>query len=141
MARLRDLDLGDGRVVPASALSVRFARSGGPGGQHVNRTETKVDLRCDLAASELGDAVVARIRERLAGRLDGDGRVQVVCEESRSQSQNLGLAIERLEALLLEACRPQRKRRATRPTRGSTERRLDAKRRRSETKRRRRDLD
>ena len=91
MAELRDLDLGGGRTIPERCLSVRFSRAGGPGGQNVNKVESKVDLRVDLAAAveSLGEELVLRIRTELANRLDGEGNLQVVSSEHRSQSQNL----------------------------------------------------
>lgn len=139
MAR-SDLVLPDGRVLAREWLHVAFARGGGPGGQHVNRTESKVDLRLDLdaAAAVLGADDVARLRERLAARLDADGRLQVVGSEHRSQHQNLAAAMARMEALIAGALRRPKKRRPTKPTRSSRERRLRVKRQRGETKRRRR---
>lgn len=140
---LRDLHLGRGRVLPARWLSVRFSRSGGPGGQHVNKVASKVDLRVDLTAAveALGEVDVTRIRARLAARLDADGNLQVVCEEHRQQSRNVDAALERAEELLRAALVRERVRRKTKPTRGSRERRLQTKRQRGETKRGRRGRD
>ncbi len=133
---LRDVTVTRLRVVPARYLSVRFARGGGPGGQNVNKVETKVDLRVDLTGliDLWGADDVARVRDKLAARLDGDGQLQVVCSEARSQSQNIEAAMARLQALLRGALVRPRPRRATRPTRGSVERRLQAKKRRSDIK-------
>ena len=136
MAQLRDLSLSRGRVVPVRLLSVRFARSGGPGGQNVNKLETKADLRLDLTglAEVLGAATVARIREKLANRLDGDDNLQVTSDEHRSQSANVEAALSRMESLLRGALVVPKARRKTKPTRGSKERRLKDKRERSQIK-------
>ena len=103
----------------------------------MNKVESKVDLRLDLeqARSVLGDQRVARIIERLAGRLDGSGRLRVVSSEHREQSRNLESALARMEALLRTALVVVEKRRPTRPTRGSRERRIESKKRRSGVKR------
>lgn len=125
--------------LPESELSWRFSRSSGPGGQHVNTTETRVEVLWAPADSTVLTADQrARVAARLRGRLV-DGRVSVVASAHRSQVRNREDAVRRLEELVAEALRPVKKRRATRPTRGSVERRLDAKRRRSQTKRDRRD--
>ena len=135
-----ELQLHDGRIVPADCLQVSFARGGGPGGQHVNKTESKVDLRFDLVAAEpvLGERDTARLREFLQARIDGEGRVQVVSSEHKSQHQNLEAARARLCNWIKEALAPRKRRLKTRPTRGSKERRLQDKKRRGAIKKDRR---
>ncbi|MET9181696.1 alternative ribosome rescue aminoacyl-tRNA hydrolase ArfB [Kitasatospora aureofaciens] len=127
-------------VVPDAELVWRFSRSSGPGGQHVNTSDSKVELRYDVAASKaLPEVWRTRALERLANRLV-DGRVLVVqASEFRSQWRNREAAAARLAAVLSEACAPPPKaRRATRPSRGMVERRLNNKRHRSELKQGRR---
>ena len=120
-------------VVPEAELSWRFSRSSGPGGQGVNTTDSRVELSVDLTRV-LPDHLLARATERL-----GTTTVTVVASEHRSQLQNRQAAAERLVALLREAVAPPpAPRRATRPTRGSKERRLEVKRQRSDLKRSRR---
>lgn len=143
MAELRDLQISARVVVPGKCLAVRFSRSGGPGGQHVNKVSSKVDLRLDLEAcvEVIGATRVSRIRERLANRLDGDDNLQVVSSEHRQQSMNLEAAFARMEDLIREALAPRKTRRKTRPTRASKERRLEGKRQRGAIKKSRRDRD
>jgi ribosome-associated protein len=119
--------------IPRSELDVSFAASGGPGGQHANRSNTRVDLRFDVTASSaFSEAQRARVIERLGGE------VRVVVDDERSQTRNRALAEERLVARLRSALHVDRPRKRTKPTRGSQRRRMDAKSRRGELKRQRR---
>jgi len=119
-------------VVPLEELEWRFSASGGPGGQHVNTSNTRAEVRFDVAGSpSLGPRQRARLLERLGPE------VRVVASDERSQLRNRELALERLRSRLAEALRVETPRRATKPTKGSKERRLEEKRHRSETKRRR----
>ena len=130
-----DLAVRSGLAIPAAELRWRFSRSSGPGGQSVNTSDSRVELSWDVAGSgALSPALRARALEALAGRLV-DGVLTVTAAEHRSQLQNRKAALTRLAALVREAVAPPpRARRATRPSRGAVERRLDAKRRRSTTK-------
>jgi ribosome-associated protein len=126
-------------TIPLRELRFRTSRSGGPGGQYVNRTETRVELLFDVANSaSLSDDQRARIMERLQGRLDSEGVLHVVSTATRSQLENRANAVARFQALLQAALRPAKKRLATRPTAAARERRLKGKSSRSETKARRR---
>jgi ribosome-associated protein len=131
-------------VVPEADLSWRFSRSSGPGGQSVNTSDSRAELSFDVArAACLDEHLRERVLQRLAGRLV-DGVLTVAAGEHRSQLQNREAAERRLAQLLREAVAPPPpRRRATRPTRGSKERRLEVKRQRSHLKaaRRRRDDD
>lgn len=119
--------------IPRRDLDVTFSASGGPGGQHANRSNTRVDLRFDVAGSTaFTDAQRERVIERL-GR-----EVRVVVDEERSQLRNRTIAEERLVARLRSALRVERPRRRTRPTRASQRRRVESKRRRSQLKQQRR---
>ncbi|CAA9345882.1 MAG: Hypothetical protein YaeJ with similarity to translation release factor [uncultured Frankineae bacterium] len=126
-------------TLPEAELSWRFSRSSGPGGQGVNTTDSRAELSFDVArSSALPPHLRERALRRLAGRLV-DGVLTVAASEHRSQLQNREAAEQRLTALLREALAPPAPvRRATRPTRGSDERRLEAKRQRSQVKRGRR---
>jgi ribosome-associated protein len=134
-----DLRLGARWVIPAAELRWRFSRSSGPGGQHVNTTDSRVELLFDLQATT---AVSAALRQRALERLGPrllEGCVVIAASEHRSQWQNRVAAQRRLVELLLEALQPPPPpRRPTRPTRGSVQRRLEAKRQRSAVKQRRR---
>lgn len=122
--------------MPESELEERFSRSSGPGGQGVNTADSRVELTVDLAGTaSIPEDLRARLLSRLGNRLV-EGRLTVAASEHRTQLANRRAARERLTDLLREAAAPPpRKRRATRPTRGSQERRLQAKRARAEVKR------
>jgi ribosome-associated protein len=127
------------RVTPTCVLRLdeldwRFSASGGPGGQHVNTSNTRAEVRFDIAGSpSLGPRQRARLLERLGPE------VRVVASDERSQLRNRELALERLRSRLADALRVATPRRPTKPTKAAKERRLDDKRHRSETKRRRQD--
>ena len=127
--------LPDGLTVPHGDLVERFSHAGGPGGQGVNTADSRVQLSLDVAASTaFTDAQREGLLRALGGRLS-DGVLTVDASEHRSQARNRAAARERLASLLAEALAPPpRPRRPSRPTRGSVERRLDAKRHRARTK-------
>lgn len=122
-------------ALPASELQFRFSTGGGPGGQHVNKTATRVTLLFDVAASpSLDDDTRARLLDRLSSRLDRRGMLHIDVHESRSQWQNRETAIARFQQLLAEALVEQPKRRPTKPSRRAREERLEEKRRRGSVK-------
>lgn len=126
-------------AIPRQELAVRATRSGGPGGQHVNTSSTRIELFWNIATSRaLDDGARARLLERLASRLDGEGTLRLVASDSRSQLQNRRAAEERLVAMVNAALVPRKKRKATKPSRAAKEKRLDEKKRHSERKRNRR---
>lgn len=128
----------DGLRVPAGELIEQFSRSSGPGGQHVNTADSRVQLSLDLGTTTaLSDEQRRRLLESLASRLSGTV-LTITAEEHRSQHRNRTAARQRLAELLREAIAPPVPRRPTRPTRGSRRRRLEGKRRRAEIKRNRR---
>src|SRR5689334_24667082 len=133
--------LPEGLVVPAVELVERFSRSPGPGGQSVNTTDSRVELVYDVSASpSLSEAQRRRVVRNLGGRLV-DGTLVVVASEHRSQHRNRVAARERVADLLREALAPPPPpRRPTRPSRAAQQRRVEAKRRRGETKALRRPL-
>jgi ribosome-associated protein len=126
----------DARVtIPECDLSWTAARSSGPGGQHVNKSASKVELRFDIeACAVLGPAVKSRLRALARGRISADGQIRVVSQRSREQARNLDDARERLAELIREALVPPKPRRATKPTRASKRRRVQAKRQQSSKK-------
>ena len=136
----------DGRLEITPALSLPLAeleyhatRSGGPGGQHVNTSSTRIELWWDLRGSpSLSEEQRARLLEQLAGRLDSQGRLRVVASQSRSQLRNREAATERLRELVAAALQVRKPRKRTKPSRAAKTARLEEKRRRSALKRDRR---
>jgi ribosome-associated protein len=123
-------------ALPDEELSFTTSRSGGPGGQNVNKLETRVTLRFDLAGSpSLTEEQRARLRERLATRVTKDGVLHITSQRHRSQMANRDAAVERFVELVQEALREEVPRKKTRPSRAAKARRLDEKRRRSGRKR------
>jgi len=118
--------------IPRSELRIRVSRSSGPGGQHANTAETRVDALFDVDASV---ALTDRQKQRV--RASAGPVLRAVAQDERSQARNRELAVERLVGKLREALKVERRRVATRPTKASVERRLESKRRRAAAKRRR----
>lgn len=134
-----DLSLADGRTIPGRELSWAAVASGGPGGQHVNKVATKVQLRWDFSESELLPAWARRRLIELAGKkIDAEGRVLISVADTRSQDRNLEIARERLAALVAEALDRPKRRKRTRPSRAAKRRRLEEKRKHSAKKQGRR---
>ena len=125
-------------AIPRGELTFKATRSGGAGGQNVNKVASRIELTWNPARSAavqaLDEPTRARLLEKLAGRLDGDGDLRVVSSEMRSQLQNRVRAEERLAELLRKALLVPKKRKQTRPSRAAKERRLDEKKRNSDKK-------
>ncbi len=141
MTNLPGIEVAPGVRVVEEALEFSFSSSSGPGGQNVNKRATKATLRVRLA--DLPIHPEARLRLAALGSfyVVGDSELLISCDENRSQERNKAGCLERLRELLIQAVKRPKVRRATRPSRGSKERRLQAKRVVSERKRDRRDID
>jgi len=125
-------------TIPLSELRFRFARSSGPGGQHVNRSATRVELFFDVVGSpSLTEAQRERALKALASYTDSEGVLHLASQTFRSQLRNREEVVERFRTLMHKAMRVPKRRRPTRPSRAAQERRLASKRRRSEIKRQR----
>jgi ribosome-associated protein len=126
-------------AIPVSELKFRFTQSSGPGGQHVNKAATQVELLFDVARSpSLNEAERRRILQALARFIDGTGILHLTSQSTRSQLRNRQDVTERFQALLRQALKRRKKRRPTKPTADSREQRLEEKKRRSAVKRSRR---
>jgi ribosome-associated protein len=129
----------DGVVIPRDELVIRATRAGGPGGQHVNTSSTRIEVVWNVARTRaLDEEQRSLVLTRLAARVGADGDLRVVAADSRSQRQNRNAAESRLVALVSRALVIPKRRRPTRPTAASVRQRLDTKRRRADTKRQRR---
>jgi ribosome-associated protein len=125
--------------IPDAEIEMRASRSGGPGGQSVNTSDSKVELRWDVAGtSALSEAQRARVLERLGHRITDDGVLLLRSSEHKSQHRNREAAIARLRSLVAEAVEPPKRRRPTRRSKGANERRIRSKKQRGEIKRLRR---
>ncbi len=132
---MNDLEIDESLTIPASEIAFEASRSGGPGGQHVNKTSTKVTLVFDLDASNaLTDEQKDRLREKLASKLSGEGVLRVSSQRTRSQLANRDDAMNKLAEVLRNALRESKPRRKTRPSRGAKKKRLEDKRKKSEIK-------
>lgn len=132
------IPIGEGLSIPDEELSFATSRSGGPGGQNVNKLETRVTVRLDVARSpSLTDAQRQRLLERLATRITRSGVLHVTSQKHRTQGENREAAVARLAELMAEALREEVPRKATRVSKAAKRRRVDAKKRRGQRKRER----
>ena len=135
------LSINDQLSIPIVELSFRFSRSSGPGGQHVQKTSTRVELLFDVASSpSLTDYQRTRIQERLASHIDSTGVLHLAAQSERSQLRNREEVLARFQALVRGALKRRKIRRPTHPTAASIERRLHAKRKRSGLKQMRHEI-
>jgi ribosome-associated protein len=130
------LPVNDSLSIPRGELDVRVSRASGAGGQHVNKTSSRVEIFWNIPASRaLNEEQRTRLLDKLSARLTTDGSIRVVASDMRSQSRNRGLAEERLRELVRRALLVPRKRKPTKPTRAAKEARLETKKRHSNKKR------
>lgn len=125
-------------TIPDEELDFTATRASGPGGQHVNKTSTSVTLRFDVAGSpSLSDHQRARLLTKLDNRITKDGVLTITAQDTRSQLSNKELAVSRFAELLAEALKPAKRRKKTRPTLASKQRRLNTKKKRADIKKKR----
>jgi len=128
--------------IPDSELSFRASRAGGPGGQHVNQSSTKVEVRWQVTESpSITEAERERLLEKLTSRIDSKGFLRVVADERRSQLRNREAAVERLNELVREALKTPKPRSKTKPPASANRKRLEDKRKRGAQKQQRRPVD
>lgn len=139
---MTDVKVSRSLTIAGSEITVTFSTSGGPGGQHANKTSTRAELTWNVASSaSLGPRQRARLLERLGNRIDGNGNIRLVSDRYRSQTRNRTDVTERLAKIVREGLATQRRRVATKPHAGAKEARLRAKKQRGELKRSRRETD
>ncbi len=133
-SRRGDLEVAPGRYVPSDAVELSYSLASGPGGQNVNKRATKCRLRVAVSDLPLSDAQRRRLRSAAGQRLTKDGELVIESSEHRTQSQNRRECMQRLRELILRSLVPPKRRIATKPTRGSKERRIEAKKQRGQIK-------
>ena len=129
-------------TIPPDELRFRSTRAGGPGGQHVNKTSTKIEVLWDVATTAvLSDAQRQRVMERLANRIDADGVLHLVAGERRSQLQNREMAVARINQIVWKALQVPKPRKKTRPPKRAIEERLADKKKQAQKKAHRKKVD
>ncbi|MDZ4850482.1 MAG: alternative ribosome rescue aminoacyl-tRNA hydrolase ArfB [Pirellulaceae bacterium] len=132
---MKDLRIQEGLYIPADELEITFSRSAGPGGQNVNKVNSKVTLKWFMVDScVLSPTAIERLRTLAGHRLNLDGSIQVTSQEHRDQPSNLQACTLKLQQLIIQALCPPKPRKKTRPSAGSQRRRLQEKAKRSQTK-------